>query len=130
MEVKRTAPTPGGPDVIVDFVFDDGLLFIALANIGLAPATAVSVLFNRPIRGLGGRKVVSETALFRRTEFLLPGKRIQTFLDTSAAYFRRGEPLEIETEVNFADRTGNLYVSRIRHNLDIYREIGYIQRQG
>lgn len=115
------------PNVIVDFIFEQGLLFIALSNIGQAPAYGVSVKFDREIWGVGGSKLISGMSLFRRVEFIPPQKKITTFLDTSASYFKREQPLEIETDITFKDRRGSHYRNRIKHNLDIYRDIGYIQ---
>lgn len=115
------------PNVIVDFIFEQGLLFITLRNIGQAPAYGVSVKFDREIWGVGGSKLISGMPLFRRVEFIPPQKKITTFLDTSASYFKREQPLEIETDITFKDRRGSRYQNRIKHNLDIYRDIGYIQ---
>ena len=117
------------PDVIVDFVFSQGLLFITLDNIGDAPAYNVSITFDKEIRGVSGSKSISEMSLFRRVEFMPPKKMITTFLDTSASYYGRGEPLEIETNIVFHNRRGKRYNNKIRHNLDIYRDIGYVQSQ-
>jgi hypothetical protein len=114
------------PDVIVDFTFEQGLLHIAVVNIGEAPAYSISVTFDREIKGVGGRKRVSAMPLFRRIEFMPPGKNITTFLDTSASYFAGSQPLQIKTTINFSDREDKKYSNVIKHNLDIYRDIGYI----
>ena len=37
------------PDVIVDFDFDDGMLFLTLSNIAQGPAFDISVGFDREI---------------------------------------------------------------------------------
>ena len=115
------------PDVIVDFDFEDGLLFVALRNIGRGPAFDVSVDFDKNLRGVEGAKVISEMALFRDVGFLPPRKSIRTFLDTSASYFARDEPTELRCETTFHDRRGRRLVNRMRHNLEIYRDIGYIR---
>jgi hypothetical protein len=114
------------PDVIVDFVFDQGLLHIALANIGDAPAYAVSVTFDPEVFGFGGSKSVSSMPLFRQTEFMPPHKEIRAFLDTSASYFTGKQPVKIRTTIKFSDRAGKKYSNEINHNLDIYRDIGYV----
>ena len=116
------------PDVIVDFVFDQGLLYITVVNIGEAPAYGISVTFDREIKGLGGSKLISGMPLFRRIEFMPPQKRITTFLDTSASYFAHDQPLQIETTIRFADRQGKHFSNLIKHNLEIYRDIGFIRR--
>lgn len=118
--------TDGNPDIIVDVIFEEGLLYIALANIGGAPAYGISVKFDKKIMGVGGSKLISTMPLFRRTEFMPPHKEIRTFLDTSASYFAGKQPLAIKTTVNFTDREGKKYTNVIKHNPGIYRDIGYV----
>jgi hypothetical protein len=118
---------PSGPDVIVDFVFDRGMLFISIQNIGDKPAFDVRVKFSEAIRGIEGTKDISALPLFQELEFLAPHKEIRTFLDSSAAYFRSKQPTKVSAEVVFKDSNGNRRVVTIRHNLEIYREIGYAE---
>jgi hypothetical protein len=115
-----------GPDVIVDFVFDRGLFFIELSNIGDSPAFDITVAFDKNIRGVEGTKSVSSQSMFTSTAFMPPGKKITTFLDKSASYFLRGEPTIVRTSVEFSDRDRQRHSNVITHNLGIYRDIGYI----
>lgn len=134
--VRKASPEvnkPGGivsesPEVIVDFVFNEGLLFISIKNIRNEPALKVSVRFDQRIRGLGGNKEISALPLFRNIEFLAPNKEITTFLDSSSSYFGRGEPTKISALISYQDTSGNKYTVTINHDLEIYREIGYIKR--
>src|SRR5574341_1596440 len=116
------------PEVIVDFVFDDGLLFISVENIGDQPALKVSVRFDHKIMGVHGEQEISALPLFRNTEFLAPHKAIVTFLDTSAAYFRRGEPTRIAATLTWEDSNLTHYKTTIHHDLEIYKDIGYVRR--
>ena len=115
------------PEVIVDFIFDDGLLYIAVKNIGALPAYKVSTGFDKEIIGVAGEKKISDLALFKCIEFLPPQKEIKTFLDSSAAYFNRNEPVMISTIISYEDARKKHYVNKIDHNLEIYKEIGYIR---
>lgn len=115
-----------GPDVILDFVFDRGLLFISIKNIGDRPAFAVRVQFSSRLMGIGGTKEISALPLFRNLEFLPPQKEIVTFFDTSASYFGSGQATNISARITTRDSKGARRVVTIRHNLEIYREIGYI----
>lgn len=120
-------PDPGGqPEVIVDFVFDRGLFHVAVANVGDAPAYQVAVRFDKKFRGLGGRQVVSALPLFRRLPFLAPHKRIETFLDTSRAYFRRREPTRLTATISFRDARRRRYERRITHDLSIYKDVAFV----
>jgi hypothetical protein len=83
---------PSDLQVIVDFAFERGLLFVGLRNVGDSPALEVSTSFDKPFRGLGGTREMNDLRLFRKVEFLAPGREIRTLVDSSAAYFERDEP--------------------------------------
>ena len=124
------APSPdeGGPrpDVVVDVEFDRGLLFLSVANIGDRPALAAQVRFEQRFHGLGGSVEVSALRLFRRIEFLPPGKEIRTLLDASSAYFARKEPTKLAAAITFRDDDGRRYERRVVHDLAIYRDVAYV----
>lgn len=115
------------PDVIVDFDFRDGLLFVSVRNIGGRPALGVRTTFDRKLPGLGGAKDVAGLPLFRELEFLAPGKEIETLLDTAASWFGRRRATKITARVAYRDPEGEQYRATIAHNLEIYREIGYLK---
>jgi hypothetical protein len=114
------------PFVIVDFVFDRGLLSIAVKNIGTLPAYDVQVDFSEKIKGLDGTVEISELPLFRDLAFLPGGKEITTLLATSTSYFQLEQPTQIKTCISWRNLSGDSIQTTIRHNLEIYREIGYI----
>ena len=114
------------PDVVLDVEFDQGLLWLVVANIGERPALAAQVRFDKPFRGLGGSVEVSALRLFRRIEFLPPGKEIRTLLDASSAYFERKEPTKLAATIAFRDDAGQGYERRVVHDLAIYRDIAYL----
>lgn len=116
------------PDVIVDFVFDDGMLFVAVQNIGLHPALRVHVAFDPPFKGLGGTVSIPELPLFRNIEFLAPSRSIRTLLDSSAAYFARKEPAQITATVSYCDRSGQKFSNTMLHDLAIYRDIAFVPK--
>jgi hypothetical protein len=113
------------PMVIVDFVFEDGLFFIAIKNITASPAYDVSVTFDKRFTGVEGTKDISSLRLFRKIPFLAPQKEIVTFLDTSASYFRRRQPTSIRATIHCKDAAGTVSKSIVRHDLSIYKDIGY-----
>jgi hypothetical protein len=114
------------PDVVLDVEFDQGLLWLVVANIGERPALAAQVRFEKPFRGLGGTVEVSALRLFRRIEFLPPGKEIRTLLDASATYFARKEPTKLAAVIAFRDDAGQGFERRVVHDLAIYRDITYL----
>jgi len=122
---KLDPPRDPDPYVIVDFVFDRGLLSISIKNIGVRPALAVRVRFSHKLMGGNGAVEVSAQPLFRALEFLPGGKEITTILDTTASYFRRKQPTQITTDISYRDSGGKKFSHSIRHNLEIYRQIAY-----
>lgn len=120
---------PREADVIVDVVFADGLLFLDVVNLGEQPAHRVRVRFDPPFRGVGGKRKASSLSLFRRLDFLAPGKRIRAFLDRSELYFARGEPTRIDVRVSWRTDEGRPRTRELRHDLEVYRDLGYIQRE-
>jgi len=70
---NRTIDRDPDPYVIVDFVFDRGLLSISVKNIGTRPAFAVRVEFSHKLMGVEGAEI-SALPLFRLLEFL-PGRK-------------------------------------------------------
>ncbi|HMF91091.1 MAG TPA: hypothetical protein VKL40_10630 [Candidatus Angelobacter sp.] len=131
-DVRSTAP-PGPaadraalrPEIILDFDFDDGALFISLRNIGARPAHDVRTELKPPIRGLGGRQPMAELPLFRGIAFFPAGKQIRFLLDSGAAYFGRGEPLRVAAHIKYADDQGNHFDTVIQHDLEIYLSLPY-----
>jgi hypothetical protein len=121
---KRKDETDPDPYVIVDFVFDRGLLSILVKNLGTRPAFAVRVEFSHKLMGAGSTEI-SALPLFRKLEFLPGGKGISTILDSSWSYFRSKQPVEITTRISYQDARDRKFSHSIRHNLEIYRAIGY-----
>jgi len=116
------------PDVIVDFLFEDGMLFVVVQNIGSQPAVRVHVAFDPPFKGLGGMASIPDLPLFRNIEFLAPSRSICTLLDSSAAYFARQEPEQITATASYSDRSGQKFSSTMLHDLAIYRDIAFIPK--
>ena|SRR5687767_4098416 len=116
------------PEVIVEFLFDRGLLFISVNNIGDRAAVNVSVKFDQKFTGLGGSKEISKLALFRSLQFLGPQREIVTLLDSSASYFRRQQPVDITARISYQDADSGKYEEIIRHNLDVFRELVYVDQ--
>ncbi|NUT57101.1 MAG: hypothetical protein HOQ03_14145 [Thermoleophilia bacterium] len=120
---------PSDADVILDVVFDRGLLFLVLENLGDRPAHGVRVRFAERFSGVGGTKRIDRLALFRKLEFLAPRKAIEVFLDRSDAYFARGEPTGLTARVTWRTPGGARRAATIVHDLEIYRDLGYIERE-
>jgi hypothetical protein len=127
MRIRQRTMQENRPEVIVEFLFDKGLLFISVRNIGNKSATHVSAKFEQKLLGLSGTKDVSAHALFRNIEFLGPQREIVTLLDRSSSYFATRQPTKLVARVHYRDLEGNRYAETIKHDLEIYRELAYTE---
>jgi len=117
------------PEVIVDFEYDynkGDLLFIIVQNIGFSSAYNISVKFDNELIGAEADKKVSEMSIFKRLEFLPPGKRIQIFVDTFLSYLRRRQPLVVNATVTYSNKNKQKFQDVIKHDLSIYKEMMYV----
>jgi hypothetical protein len=112
------------PEVIVDFSVDEGLLSVHLKNIGCRSAYRIATKFDKPFYGLGGRKCISEMRLFRRLDFMAPGKEFSLFVDTLPNYARAKQPLRLKATVSYRDREGHRFEDTMVHDLRTYLELG------
>jgi hypothetical protein len=127
MAKKKPADiTAGTPEVILEFLFDKGVLSLSVRNIGARAARKVAVSFDRSFTGLGGSKDISSLPLFRNIEFLGPSREIVTLLDTSASYFMRKQPTKIAARVSYLDADDRKYETTIDHDLEIFRELSWV----
>jgi hypothetical protein len=111
--------------VVVDVVFEEGLLYLELANLSERPALNVSCRFDPALVDLQGRDV-SELPLFCRVEFLGPGRRIRTLLDSSAGYFAREAPTRVAVAVVYERPEGARQTTKLTHDLEIFRDLAYL----
>jgi hypothetical protein len=126
--VKDNSAPQHRPEVIVDFSVDDGLLSVHLKNIGCRSAYRVATTFDKPFYGLSGRKCISEMRLFRRLDFMAPGKEFSQFVDALPRYASRKGPLRLKATVSYRDREGNRFEDTMVHDLRIYLELGQAKR--
>ena len=117
------------PEVILEFIFDKGLLFVCVRNIGDRPALKISVKFNQRIMGQAGYKDVSALPLFKNIEFLGPQREIASFVDSSSSYFSRKQPTKISARLTYSDPEQRKYEATINHDLEIYRTLAYVKER-
>jgi hypothetical protein len=89
----------------------------------------VRIKFDKPFGGVGGTKKMQRLALFRRLEFLAPRKSISVFLDRSGSYFARDEPTQLTAAISWRTAAGERRSTTITHDLEIYRDLGFIDRE-
>lgn len=120
--MDAAAPDDG---VVVDVVFEGGVLFLELANLADRPALKVACTFEPPLVDAQGRDV-SKLPLFSHVEFLGPRRRIRTLLDSSAGYFAREAPTRVSVAVEFERPGGGRRDTQVAHDLEIFRELAYL----
>ena len=110
--------------VVVDVVFEDGVLYLELANLADRPALGVTCSFDPPLVDAQGRDV-SELRLFRRVEFLGPRRRLRTLLDSVPGYFGRKAPSRAVVTVEYQRPGERRHTTEVAHDLELYRELAY-----
>jgi hypothetical protein len=117
----------GAPDdgVVVDIVFEAGVLYLELANLADRPALNVTCRFEPPLVDVEGRNV-AELALFRHVEFLGPRRRIRTLLDSTAGYFARNPATRVTVAVEYERPNEPRRVTEVAHDLEVFRELMYL----
>lgn len=122
---KKNKPTKDDlstqPDVILDILFDSGLFYISVQNIGNQPAHRVRITFDQPIPGID-EQPVNDLNLFRHLEFLPPAKALNTFLNRADLYFQAEAPARFEVTVDFRDAQNKKFQNKIKHDLSIYED--------
>lgn len=113
--------------VILDIEFEKGLFFIAIKNIGSGAAFGVVPRFDRKIVGFGGMKEVNNMNIFKGIEYMPPEKEIRFLLDSATSYFARKQPTQFSVQISYKDSSKRTYRERIRHNLEIYRDIPILE---
>jgi len=111
--------------VVVDVVFEDGLLYLELANLSDRPALNVGCRFDPGLVDLQGRDV-SKLALFSRVQFLGSGRRIRTLLDSTAGFFAREQASRFTVVVEFERPDEKRRATTVSHDLAVYRELAYL----
>lgn len=113
------------PEIIVDFLADQALLYVVLKNIGTRSAYRVITNFDKSFYGLGGKKCISTLQLFQHLLFMPPGKEFVQLVDSLGAYFGRREPSRLSATITYQDREGQEFEDVISHDLRIYRDLGF-----
>ena len=114
------------PDVIVDFEYSEGVIFIVIENIGGDSAFDVQTKFSKKILGMQKTKDISSLKIFKLLRFLPPAKKIKIPVDLFRFYLLGKQPLQISVTVFFRNKTKQKFRNSISHDLSIYRDISKI----
>lgn len=115
-------PATHDDGVIVDVVLEDGVLYLELANLAERPALNVACAFEPAPADVEGRDV-SQLRLFRHVDFLGPGRRIRTLLDSVPGYFAREAPPRFTVTIEFERPSEKRRTTKVTHDLELYREL-------
>ena len=121
---KRSSTT--SPDVIVDVLFEKGLLYFVIINHSDEVARNVRVKFDRKVVGVQGRVIISDLNIFDALDFLAPRKEIRVFIDVAQGYFARKGSEKIKLSIEWRNEGRKRFSRTIYHNLSIYKDMGYL----
>lgn len=111
------------PDVIVDFEYNKGLLFIIIENIGNDSAHDTTIKFSKKILGMQKTKNISSLRIFESLEFLPPGKKIKILVDLFQFYLAGKQPMQIGIKIFFRNKIKQTFQNLIQHDLSVYKDI-------
>ena len=120
--MDAAAPDDG---VVVDVVFEDGVLYLELLNLSERPALNVRCSFDPPLVDVQGRDV-SQLRLFRHVEFLGPRRAHRTLLDSPSGYHARDAPAAVTVVVDYERPNEPRQASRVTHDLELFRELAFL----
>lgn len=117
------------PNILLDVLFDKGLLYLVIKNHSNVEAYDIQVNFDKDFSGIKGTQQVSGFTIFKKLAYLPPMKEIKIFWDVAISYFSRNEPTEVEVFIKWFDYTReNNFTKHIFHDISIYKELGYIAK--
>ena len=107
--------------IILDFEYENNLLYIIIENIGDAMINKVSIDFNKKIMGIGKEKNISEMQIFKTISVFPPKKRFKIFVDTFSSYVKNKQPLLLTSKITYYQNNKS-YEDIIKHDLRIYKD--------
>jgi len=122
LPVAAQASPASDSDVILDVEVDRGVLHFVLANIGTAPAHAVRVKLDKPVRDLADHRL-NDNPLYTRLEFLGPGRRIRLLVDALSEYERRRQPMKLGVQLQWIDDAGKARKRALVHDLTAWTQL-------
>ena len=111
------------PEVILDFEYVSGQLYIVIENIGDGSAYDVVTKFNKKILGMQKTKNISSLSIFDSLKFLPPKKKIKIFVDSFQTYILSKQPLKIKVNISFKNKLKQDFKNSIIHDLSIYEDL-------
>ena len=120
------------PDIILDVLFEKGKLYFILKNLGDKGAYSLKCEFSNKIIGVHGKVEITALNIFHKLEYLAPHKEIRIFIDTAASYFQRKQPDRFQIVLNWSGEESlvaerkNPFTRSITHNMEVYKDFGYL----
>lgn len=108
-------------EIILDFEYENNLLYIIIENIGDAMTNEVSIDFDKKIMGLDKKKNISEMQIFKNISVFPPKKRFKIFVDTFSSYVKNKQPFLITSKITYYQNKKR-YEDSIKHDLRIYKD--------
>ena len=107
--------------IILDFVYENNLLYVVIENMGDTVTNRVSIDFDKKIMGLGKEKNISEMQIFKTISVFPPKKRFKIFVDTFSSYVKNKQPLLLTSKITYY-QNNKRFEDIIKHDLRIYKD--------
>jgi len=119
--IKERSDIEKPSKIILDFEYENNLLYIIIENIGDDITNKVSIDFDKKIMGLDKKKNISEMQIFKNISIFPPKKRFKIFVDTFSSYVKNKQPLLLTSKITYYQNRKR-YEDTIKHDLRIYKD--------
>lgn len=122
--IRVVDKTLSDQSVYLDVVFDEGLMFFELCNVGQHSVTNIRVAFDKPLLGIDNVDI-SKLNIFNYLAFLPAGKRIRILLDTAQSFQLKRQRSTLKVTLRW--KSGRTALKTIvRHDFRAYADFPHV----
>lgn len=112
--------------LVVDFIPENGLLFVIIANYEAFPLRDCKISFSRTLPTVQNKKL-NHLNIFKHLSYLSPGRKIRILAgETSTVLTGLGDSKIVTVSIKYRLPDGKKTAYSIKHNLSIYEDLPQI----
>ncbi|MEL6673211.1 MAG: hypothetical protein AAFR61_13500 [Bacteroidota bacterium] len=111
------------PRVILDFVLQDGNMYLQLHNQGAEAAYDLRTSFSQPVKAVNGSRIASNLPVFTENPSLPPLKYHRIFLDPLPVFLHHLEEEHLRVELVYKDHKGNSCRAQWAFHFDLFQHL-------
>lgn len=111
------------PNLVLDFVVQEGKVFFCMRNLSKHPATNLSFKFSQPLMARNGYLRVDKLPLFKHLDYFAPKKEIRLFVDSVTSFLAHHPERKMTIHVKYVDQDSKKYVQSFKHDLELFNQL-------